>query len=149
MNVELIDETGRFRSPEVVLAALAALGTELGAEGRSVTVVLVDDDTIAARNVADRGVAGPTDVLAYPLHEPDDAGTPSVPHLGDALISLDTAERQARENGHDLQTEVLVLAAHALQHLLGFDHTDAAGWAPFRAAQSRVVALAQEITGGG
>jgi probable rRNA maturation factor len=149
VNVELIDETGRFRSPDVVLAALAALGTELGAEARSVTVVLVDDDTIAARNVADRGVAGPTDVLAYPLHEPGDAGMPSVPHLGDALISLDTAERQARDHGHDLQTEVLVLAAHALQHLLGFDHPDAAGWAPFLAAQARVVALAQEITGGG
>jgi probable rRNA maturation factor len=143
VRVELIDETARFRRREVVGTALAALASELGvAADREVTVVLVDDDTIAARNAADRGVRGPTDVLAYPLHEPDDVGMPVVASLGDVLISLDTAERQASEHGLEGWQEVLVLAAHALTHLLGHDHEDEDGWQPFTAAQARVLELA-------
>jgi len=142
VTVEILDETGRFRRREALRRALAALGAELGATGREVTVVLVDDETIAGMNAAHRGVEGPTDVLSYPLHEPDDVGMPAVAALGDVVISLDTAARQAADHAHAPWREVLVLAAHGLLHLLGFDHPDATAWERFEAAQARVLELA-------
>jgi probable rRNA maturation factor len=145
VRVEVIDETARFSQSDVLERTLAALGRELGvAASDEVTVVLVDDAAMAARNRADRGVDGPTDVLAYPLREPDDVGLPVVPLLGDIVISLETASRQAADRGLTLDQEVLVLAAHALQHLLGHDHPDEASWEAFTSAQARVL----ELSGG-
>lgn len=146
MTVEILDETGRFRRRDALRRALAALGGELGAAEREMTLVLVDDGVIAAMNEAHRGVAGPTDVLSYPLHEPDDVGMPVVSALGDVVVSLETAARQAREHGHATWREVLVLAAHGLLHLLGDDHPDAAGRARFEAVQARALALADAPT---
>jgi len=140
--VEILDETQRFPQGEAVRRALEALLAEQGASGRDLSVVFVDDAAIAVRNARDRGVEGATDVLSYPTAEPDDVGFPEVPHLGDVFISLDTAERQAAERGHDLLREVLVLAAHGVVHLQGFDHVDEAAWAPFLAAEQRIVELA-------
>lgn len=120
---------------------------EQGLAEREVTVVLLDDAAIAERNAADRGVEGPTDVLSYPTAEPDDVGFPDIPQLGDILISLDTAARQAVEHGHGTRQEVLVLAAHALTHLQGHDHQDEAEWRPFLAAQRRILELAAPADG--
>lgn len=151
MLIEILDETGRFRRRERLarvlrrVAAVIPLPRPLGAAKPEMTVVLVDDDAIAARNRADRGVDGPTDVLAYPLHEPDDAGFPRIPHLGDVVISLDTARRQARSRGRPAWHEVAVLASHGLLHLVGFDHRSAAEWAPFEAVQSLAEAEAEAV----
>ncbi len=115
------------------------------------TVVLVHDDEIHRLNRAHRDVDAPTDVLSYPLFEPDDVGVPDVPHLGDIIISVDTAARQARTQGHDVQTELHLLAAHGLTHLLGYDHPDPLDdtssdedreeWGPFHDNQTRVLEL--------
>lgn len=141
MAVEILDETQRYPRVERLRGCLRQLLSESGLARRDVTVVLMDDCAIAVRNGADRGVAGPTDVLSYPTSEPDDAGFPAVPHLGDILISLDTAARQATEHAHDLEREVLVLAAHGLTHLRGFDHPTEAAWQPFLDAQRRVLEI--------
>jgi probable rRNA maturation factor len=45
-------------------------------------------------------------------------------YLGDVVISVDTADRQAQEQGHSLETELAWLATHGLLHLLGWDHPD-------------------------
>jgi probable rRNA maturation factor len=142
--VELLDETGRYPYGDELQEALGALMAELGLGARELTVVLMDDAAIAERNTADRGVEGPTDVLSYPTAEPDDVGFPQVPSIGDVLISLDTAARQADEHGHGLREEVLVLAAHGLTHLRGLDHHDDREWRPFLAAQRRILELAGE-----
>lgn len=142
MAVEILDETQRYRPVDRLERALSALLAELGSEGRDLTVVLIGDVAMHQRNARDRGVDAPTDVLSYPTAEPDDAGFPAVPHLGDIFISLDTAARQAEERGVGLEQEVLVLAAHGLTHLRGFDHTSQAAWEPFRAAERRIVRLA-------
>lgn len=142
MAVEILDETHRYRALDRLEQALQALLTELALDDREVTLVLVDDAVMAERNARDRGVDGATDVLSYPTFEPDDLGFPQVPHLGDIFIGLDTAARQAAERGHDLEQEVLVLAAHGLTHLRGFDHTDEVRWRPFRAAEGRILELA-------
>ena len=148
MAVEILDETHRFRQADTVRLALEALLAEEGSHDREVSLVLVDDATIAARNARDRGVEGATDVLSYPTAEPDDIGFPQVPHLGDIFISLDTAERQAAAHGHDVMREVLVLAAHGLTHLRGHDHADDEAWAPFRRAERRVLELADAAAAG-
>jgi probable rRNA maturation factor len=128
--VEVIDETERYpRAPELA-ATLEELLAEWDLGDREATVVLVDDAAIARFNERDRGVDGPTDV-----------GYPDVPHLGDVFISLDTAARQAAAAGHDLDTEVVTLAAHGFTHLLGHDHATDEEWRPFLAAQERAAAL--------
>src|SRR5690625_6316249 len=86
------------------------------------TLVLLDDSSISELNERDRGVAGPTDVLSYPTWEPDDDGLPQVPHLGDVLISIDTADRQEDEEAPTLFDERTPLAAPGLTQLLGYDH---------------------------
>lgn len=141
--VEILGEKDRFPAPERLEAGVEALLREAGLEGREVTIVLLNDEDMRARNAADRGVDAPTDVLSYPTWEPEDVGVPVVPHLGDVFVGLDVAARQAAEHGHDLTTEVLVLAAHGLTHLRGFDHPDEASWEPFHAAQRRI----REVTG--
>lgn len=81
---------------------------------------LVDDATIHALNRDYRGKDKPTDVLAFAQREgPGGALHPEL--LGDVVISIDTARRQARRG---LYRELLHLASHGLCHLLGYDHRD-------------------------
>jgi probable rRNA maturation factor len=60
--------------------------------------------------------------------------------LGDIVISLDTAARQAPEHGHSLERELLFLASHGLLHLLGWDHPDDASLAAMLERQERLLA---------
>ena len=88
------------------------------------SLLLCDDPTMATLNRDYRGKEGPTDVLAFALLE----GTPMAARgpllLGDVVISLPTAKRQAEERGRSMHDEVMELLAHGLLHLLGFDHVD-------------------------
>ena len=85
------------------------------------SIALVGDAEIHALNRDWRGKDRPTDVLAFALREGEDAGVhPDV--LGDVVISLDTAARQAAARGATLADEVRVLLAHGILHLLGYDH---------------------------
>jgi probable rRNA maturation factor len=84
-----------------------------------VAVVLVSDSRIRTLNRRYRGKDAVTDVLSFPN---EDAG-----HIGDIVIAVGVARRQAREAGHGLQTELRVLALHGLLHLLGYDHERDAG----------------------
>lgn len=95
----------------------------------NVCIVLSDDEKLRALKLEFWGEDAATDVLSFPQWEPGDPFVPEV--LGDIVISLETAQRQANERGHDLTTEVTVLAAHGLLHLLGFDHQTEAEWQPF------------------
>lgn len=139
--VEILDETRRFPATERLARALERLALELGLADREVTVVLLDDDAMRAHNLRDRGEDAPTDVLSYPSGEPEDVGVPEIPHLGDVLIGVDVAARQAPRHGHELVHEVLVLAAHGLTHLRGYDHPTEATWRPFREAQARILEI--------
>ncbi len=89
-----------------------------------VSLVFVDDDYIAGLNLQYRSVAGPTDVLSFAMQEgePVPGGEEEGPMLGDVVISLETAVRQAGEYGHSFQREVAYLTVHGVLHLLGFDH---------------------------
>lgn len=106
-------------------SSLAAVMRHFGVEGREVTVVLVDDPTIRALKAEHWGEDAATDVLSFPTWEPGDPFVP--PHLGDIIISLDTAARQAESRGHSLTREAALLASHGMTHLVGHDHPHAEG----------------------
>jgi probable rRNA maturation factor len=108
---EILGEARRYPSRSALKRALDALKAELGVPDKQLTLVLTDDPEIRALNREHLGVDGPTDVLSFPLSELADEGFPDVPHLGDIVVSLDTAERQADAAGHPLEVEVATLAA--------------------------------------
>ncbi|MBP2638128.1 MAG: ybeY [Firmicutes bacterium] len=96
-----------------------------------VSVVLADDEYIHKLNRQYRNKDVPTDVLSFAMNdqsaddaEPDIADTPEDIEilLGDIVISLETAARQAVEFGHSLERELAYLTIHGMLHLLGYDH---------------------------
>jgi len=99
----------------IVLSAIDAADAEL-------SVVLCGDDTIRTLNAEWRAKDAATDVLSFPQGEMP-PGAPR--HLGDVVISVDTAQRQADELGHALDDELGVLLTHGVLHLLGHDHHEA------------------------
>jgi probable rRNA maturation factor len=115
---------------------------------------LTDDAEIRELNSQYRHQDKPTDVLAFAALDAD------IPHseelrsllplyLGDIVISIDTASKQARQQEHTLLTELAWLAAHGLLHLLGWDHPDEESLLEMLAQQTlllRIVALDIEFT---
>jgi probable rRNA maturation factor len=92
----------------------------LGLSSAELSVLLTDDARIQELNRDHRGKDRPTDVLSFPLDET--SGPQGGRLLGDVVLSIDTAERQARSRRRDLATEVRFLLAHGLLHLIGYDH---------------------------
>jgi probable rRNA maturation factor len=110
---------------------LEALQSDLpAAESYELSLRLTNDREIQEFNAQYRQKNQPTDVLAFAALEVDSPQIPdyiqsSTPlYLGDLVLSVDTACRQAREQGHSLQTELAWLTTHGLLHLLGWDHPD-------------------------
>jgi rRNA maturation RNase YbeY len=86
----------------------------------------VDDAAIRKLNKKWRNKDKATDVLSFPLLSVQELKlAPSHPGalvLGDIVISVPTAKRQAAERGHRLSVELEILLVHGLLHLLGYDH---------------------------
>jgi probable rRNA maturation factor len=91
-----------------------------------VAVTIVDNEKIHRLNQEYRGIDRPTDVLSFPLWEPDEDWVideeEEAVMLGDIVISLPKAKEQATEYGHTLERELGFLAVHGFLHLLGYDH---------------------------
>jgi probable rRNA maturation factor len=88
------------------------------------SVALVDDEVIQELNRGYRKKDKPTDVLAFALQEPVPARPTGM--LGDVILSIETARRQAKKHRRALLDELTMLLGHGLLHLLGHDHrTDA------------------------
>lgn len=86
------------------------------------SLLLVDEDAIAALNEQHLGTAGPTDVLAFPIDEPGES-PPDVPSiLGDVVLCPAVAHRQAADLGRTPADELRLLTVHGILHLLGMDH---------------------------
>ena len=91
-----------------------------------ISLRLTDDREIQYLNQQFRNLDKPTDVLSFAGLEDD---IPLVEELdtivlGDIIISMDTALKQAKLEGHDLKTELAWLTSHGFLHLLGWDHPD-------------------------
>lgn len=106
---------------------------------------LTTDPEIQELNGQYRQLDRPTDVLAFAeIDTPDYLKEPmwlEMPlYLGDLVISVDTAIRQASERQHSLEQELAWLAAHGLLHLLGWDHPDEARLEEMLAKQDELLA---------
>jgi probable rRNA maturation factor len=89
-------------------------------ENAELSVVLCDDEFIQKLNQEYLGKNRPTDVLSFPIEEED--FEQEVRLLGDVVISLETASRQAEKMGNSVGLEVAFLLIHGILHLLGYDH---------------------------
>ncbi len=139
----------RLRRQLVRLAAFKALAQKVlrvvGEADAELGIELVGDQRMRQLNRMYRGHDAPTDVLAFPMREAltpvtrlgstfdvrcSGSGnleprtrrclTPDL--LGDVVISLHTAARQAQAQGHSLNREIVMLLVHGLVHLCGYDH---------------------------
>lgn len=169
-RVDVVVRDG-VRSPLPATTIARAVGRALEAarapEPGSVTVVLTDDEELADLNAAHMGLEGPTDVLSFPMLEPDrfhrtgsDDATPrgrraiapryrgQRTHIGDIAISVERAADQAIE-GRGGQTgdvrwsaadELRLLVTHGTLHLCGWDHAEPAEEASMRALEQALLA---------
>lgn len=96
---------------------IGRLVAEVAPGDSTVVVRLTDDSTVASLNEQYRRKHGPTDVLSFP-----GTVTPEGHHLGDIVIAVPTAVRQAEEAGHTLESELRTLLLHGVLHCLGYDH---------------------------
>jgi probable rRNA maturation factor len=90
------------------------------AKGKGVTVAFVSDRKMRELNRTFRGKDKTTDVLSFPVEQEEFEMFDNT--LGDVVISIEQAARQAKENNLDLETEISQLILHGLLHLCGYDH---------------------------
>lgn len=111
---------------DLVALARHVLSAQRVPPDMEVSVLLVDEQTMAALNEEHMDTQGPTDVLAFPIDEPGESppGVPAV--LGDVVLCPAVAQRQAPTGGRGLQGELRMLTTHGILHLLGMDHADPA-----------------------
>ncbi|MBW2712320.1 MAG: rRNA maturation RNase YbeY [Deltaproteobacteria bacterium] len=105
------------RRAELILAQIGHAESEL-------SLSLVDDPAIAELNLSYRKLDRPTDVLSFSLLEGEES-TFRGNLLGDVVISVETAVRQAREQDVSLDEELARLLIHGVLHLIGHDHMEA------------------------
>ncbi len=139
MSIEINNESG----VEIDEAALAELGRFVLDAMRvdrlaELSVLLLDVEAMTALHVQWMDLPGPTDVMAFPMDAaegPVDRLDPSAPPptdegtgeamLGDVVLCPAIAAEQAAAAGHSLASELSLLCAHGILHLLGYDHGDA------------------------
>jgi len=124
------------RRARAMLGAVKMTGAEL-------SIVLTGDATIQELNRAYRGKNRPTDVLAFAQREGPLAHLAG-DILGDVVLSVPTARRQARAHGRKLVSELTMLLAHGVLHLLGWDHDTPAKDRRMREETARLCAATTE-----
>jgi probable rRNA maturation factor len=101
---------------------------DLGVDGQcALAVCLVDDDAIRTLNRTHRGLDSVTDVLSFPVDGLDPLPSGMERELGDVVISLAQARRQAGDEGVSELEELTHLVVHGVLHLAGFDHESDGG----------------------
>lgn len=109
-------------------------------EDMEVSILLVDDDTIAVLNEQHMGTSGPTDVLAFPIDEPGEVPPDAPAILGDVVLCPEVCAAQAPRFSRSEHEELQVLTVHGLLHLLGMDHADPVSEAEMFSLTERLLA---------
>src|SRR5690606_25234225 len=131
LEIDFIDETDSVTEEQLrLLEELLKLAAETeNVEGGSeLSVTFVTNESIKELNMAYRGKDSPTDVISFAMEEMGEgeteiAGVENLPRmLGDIVISIEMAEKQAEEYGHSYLRELGFLTVHGFLHLLGYDH---------------------------
>ena len=126
--IELNNESG-IAVDEERLQGLAVFALDkLGIHAQSeLSILLVDEETMAAYHEKYLGEPGPTDVMSFPMDElrsPGDGEDPPLGLLGDIVLCPQVTAAQAAENGRTPEAEADYLLIHGLLHLLGHDHAE-------------------------
>ena len=125
MAVFLSDEQPREVEADDLLALTRhVLRDRRVPEDMEVSILLVDEDTIAALNLQHMGKDGPTDVLAFPIDEPGETPPDQPAVLGDVVLCPAVCAAQAPRFSRSEHEELQLLTVHGLLHLLGMDHAD-------------------------
>lgn len=138
-HVSLLEKT--------VLTCLQDENITIGCE---INILITDDVSIKQINQQFRNIDRPTDVLSFPIidmkngriisEEGDYDLDEELLLLGDIVISMETAQRQAEQYGHAIERELAFLASHGVFHLLGYDHMEKDEEAVMLAKQEAVLA---------
>jgi probable rRNA maturation factor len=139
IEVEFSDTQAHLRVDHASLREL--VGRALRLEGRnraSISIAIVDDDTIRRINRAHLGHDWPTDVITFPLSEQDEAIL-----LGELVVSAEMACGFAREHSLDAAGELELYVVHGILHLCGYDDRDEAAAAAMRNRECAVLAAAR------
>lgn len=124
LNNESGVEVDEQRLQQLALFTLEQLRIHPQAE---LSIVLVDEDTMAEYHERFMGLPGPTDVLSFPMDElrpPADGDDPPLGLLGDVVLCPAVTAAQAAENERTPEAEADYLLVHGILHLLGFDHAE-------------------------
>ena len=124
---EVINRQRKIKINSELFQSFAAKAVETVPEARnkSATIAFVSDRKMRELNQMFRGKNSTTDVLSFPF-EADEFEVEST-NLGDIVISLEQAARQAAENDLNFETEIKQLILHGILHLCGYDHEADAG----------------------
>ena len=132
-DIFTIDETGRCPVDEAAICR--AIGGALAhgdAVAARICVTVVDDDTLHAINRDHLGHDWPTDVCTFPYHNDDGIE-------GEIFVSLDTAAREAGEQGRATADELILYVVHGVLHLCGWDDIEPDDRRQMRAAERAVL----------
>jgi len=148
MSIEVLNESGT----ELDVRELSRLARFVMDRMRvhpqaELCIKLVDEATIAELNEQWMEKTGPTDVLAFPMDELRPGLVNEEPEegvLGDLVLCVAVADRQAVEAGHAAEDEVDLLTTHGILHLLGYDHAEPEDHKEMFGLQARLLAEWQE-----
>jgi probable rRNA maturation factor len=122
-NQQKIAKIHRRRIREIIKNIIQYLKVD---EKTEISILFTDDKFIKSLNKKYRGINKSTDVLTFNLEE-GDLKFPELDEnnlLGDIIISVETAQRQANNLNHNLENELMILLIHGLLHLIGYDHEE-------------------------
>jgi probable rRNA maturation factor len=117
---------GAWDEPRIGALVRSIVDREQRTSDYTISLHLVGDETIRALNSEHRAIDTHTDVLSFPLHDPNGMRfvlPPDQPaNLGDVVVSYPRAVAQAHDFGHSVDRELGYLVAHGVLHVLGYDH---------------------------
>ena len=118
----LIDNQQKAKIPTPLISRKTEqILNALGCNAHEISILILDDEGIEQLNKTYRGICKPTNVLAFPMQEGEFSDiTPGL--LGDVVISMETAEKEAISANISLEERTSQLLIHGILHLLGFDH---------------------------
>ncbi|WP_226346061.1 rRNA maturation RNase YbeY [Agilicoccus flavus] len=128
MSIEVLNESETSVDERELVDCARYVMDEMKVHPRAeLCLKLVDEGAMEVLHVQWMDLPGPTDVMSFPMDElrpGRDGQTPTEGVLGDVVLCPSVAQRQAREAGHTLAEELLLLTTHGILHLLGYDHAE-------------------------
>lgn len=150
MSIEIANESGiDLDDASVVSAARFALDSMDVSPMAELSMVFVTSEVMEGLHQRWMDLPGPTDVMAFPMDEPEDQaqeGVESSTLLGDIVLCPEFAGEQAHKAGHSLDDEMHLLTVHGVLHLLGYDHAEPEEEREMFGLQNRILAEFTEAT---